>query len=399
MSEKRTSGGFQALGLPPSILNTLDQLGFDTPTPIQNAAIPLVLDGCDVIGIAQTGTGKTLAFGLPIVARLMPGEMALVLAPTRELALQIEETFRQIGATTALLIGGAPIRPQVSKLHLRPDVVVATPGRLLDHVGQRNIDLRAATVVVLDEADRMLDMGFAPDIRRILDQTLDDRQTLLFSATMPPEIEALAKRYLYQPERVEFEGEGTAAELVRHELVVVNRNDKSDMLYDLLRDHRGSVLVFSRTKHGAHELARTVRGFGHTVAELHSDRSLEQRQMALKGFKNGAYRVLVATDIAARGIDVKDIELVVNFDVPTKPEDYVHRIGRTGRAGVKGLAITLATPEQHRDVTNIEKLIHERIMMSARSPLSMERSPLRNESAPRREGRRRSPRARTLFSR
>lgn len=357
MSQTQNSKGFNALNLTPGLLRKLDQLGFVTPTPIQRDAIPFAMEGRDVIGIAQTGTGKTLAFGLPMAANLQPQEIGLVIAPTRELAQQIEETFHKLGIRTALLIGGASMGRQLSQLRARPTVIVATPGRLIDHLDQRSLELKRASIVVLDEADRMLDMGFAPAIKRILNQTPRSRQTMLFSATMPKEIAELAAQYLNDPKRIEIERPGTAAELVEQELRVVSQSDKQAELDSLLKEHKGTVLVFARTRYGAKKLARNVRTMGHTAAELHSDRTLAQRTAALHGFKTGAYRVLVATDIAARGIDVKEIALVVNYDVPANPEDYVHRIGRTGRAGSTGRAVTLATPEQHGDIRDIEKLL------------------------------------------
>lgn len=375
MSETKTMEGFRALNLSPSTFQKIDRLGFTVPTPIQLQAIPVALDGRDLVGIAQTGTGKTLAFGLPIVETLKQGQIALILAPTRELALQIQETFQQLGNRAALLIGGDSFGRQVSFLRSRPSVIVATPGRLEDHLAQRTLDLNRVSIVVLDEADRMLDMGFAPAIRRILDKTPRQRQTMLFSATMPGEIAELAKNYLHEPVRLQISQPGQTADNVEQELVVLTQQDKTGMLGSLLKDHPGSVLVFARTRHGARKLAKTVRDFGHSAAEIHSDRTLEQRRSALKGFKNGLYRVLVATDIAARGIDVKDIGLVVNFDIPEKAEDYVHRIGRTGRAGASGRAITLATPDQQGDVRDIERLLKTSFAISDRSTLKLERPP------------------------
>ncbi|MBI5707570.1 MAG: DEAD/DEAH box helicase [Armatimonadetes bacterium] len=367
MIQTQKAQGFNALALPPSLLSKIDRLGFHTPTPIQRDAIPVALDGHDLIGIAQTGTGKTLAFGLPIAATLRQGEIALVLAPTRELALQIQEVLNQLNLRTALLIGGAPMGKQISQLRSRPQVIIATPGRLIDHLEQRTMDLRAAAIVVLDEADRMLDMGFSQAVRRILSQVSSERQTMLFSATMPREIVDLASQYLCQPVTVQVNRPGTTAEDVEQQLVVVHHEDKAQVLGDLLDDHKGSVLVFARTRHGARKVARNVHRMGHSSAELHSDKTLVQRRAALDGFKAGKYRVLVATDIAARGIDVKDIAVVINYDVPQKAEDYVHRIGRTGRAGASGLAITLATPDQHQDVRDIERLLKSEFPLSERS--------------------------------
>lgn len=345
----------------------------------------------DLVGIAQTGTGKTLAFGLPIVSRLKPGQVALIIAPTRELADQIEEVFTLLGVNTALLIGGEGMRRQVAQLRRRPAVIVATPGRLEDHMARETVTLAGVAIVVLDEADRMLDMGFAPAIRRILAHTPKKRQTMLFSATMPKEIADLAATYLVDPVRIDVAPQGTAASGVDQELLMVAKDDKNETLREILHEHRGTVLVFARTRHGARKIARVVRGFGHSAAELHADRTLAQRRAALDGFKTGEHRVLVATDIAARGIDVKDIALVVNYDVPEKPEDYVHRIGRTGRAGAKGRAIMLATPEQHKDVRDIERLLRTELPLSPRSRLKMDRpASSAGRSAPAPQARRKS---------
>jgi ATP-dependent RNA helicase RhlE len=376
MSETN-NGGFRALNLAPKLLQKLDRLGFVTPTPIQSAAIPYALKGRDVVGIAQTGTGKTLAFGIPTISRLNEGEVALVLAPTRELAQQIQETLISLGMRTALLIGGAPMGRQISQLRSRPDAIIATPGRLMDHMNQRTVDLRRVRIAILDEADRMLDMGFAPAIKKILEVTPRDRQTMLFTATMPKEIAELANSYLRNPERVEVTPTGTAPELVEQELVFVKADEKPTFLGGLLVEHTGSVLVFAKTRHGARKLAKAVRNLGHTAAEIHSDRTLAQRREALSGFKTGMYRILVATDIAARGIDVKEISLVVNYDVPEKPEDYVHRIGRTGRAGANGKAITIATPDQHRDIRDIERLLNRKLPLSQSSTASVPRPSVR----------------------
>lgn len=378
--------GFADLGLPTPLLRQLTSLGFTTPTPIQSRAIPPMLEGRDVIGIAQTGTGKTLAFGLPMLTRLKPGQCGLVLAPTRELAQQIQETLDRFSVDTALLIGGAPMGPQIRQLKAHPRIIVATPGRLLDHLAQRTLDLRHVATVVLDEADRMLDMGFAPAIRRILDQTPDARQTLLLSATLPNSIADLAKAYLRQPVRIEIERPGTAATTVDQQLMILAKEDKKEALRDLLAENPGTILVFARTRHGARSLARTVRACGHTAAELHSDRTLPQRRAALAGFKAGEVRILVATDIAARGIDVHEISLVVNYDLPQVAEDYVHRIGRTGRAGHRGRAITLATPDQVNEVRDIERLLQTslpRIRRRGETATLAHRSPEPRPASPR----------------
>lgn len=367
MSQTITKSGFAALSVSPALYQTLAKAGITTPTPIQAESIPIALDGDDLIGIAQTGTGKTLAFGLPIAQNLKPGQVALVLAPTRELAQQICETFAKLNLRTTLVVGGASMSLQVRQLRANPSVIVATPGRLLDHLQQGTVRLNRVSYVVLDEGDRMLDMGFAPAIRKIMDRVPKQRQTMLFSATMPKAIEELASTYLDRPERVEVAPAGTASELVEQELVFLEFGEKPNMLSELLYENKGSVLVFARTRHGAKKLAHTIRRNGHTAAELHSDRTLSQRRAALQGFKDGQFRVLVATDIAARGIDVKEISLVVNYDVPENPEDYVHRIGRTGRAGAEGRAITLALPDQTGDVRDIERILGRELRISPRS--------------------------------
>ncbi|MDP2625153.1 MAG: DEAD/DEAH box helicase, partial [Candidatus Peregrinibacteria bacterium] len=357
---------FYGLGIAPDILKRLESLNFVQPTPIQYKAIPIGIRGEDLIGIAQTGTGKTLAFSIPMIQRLAATKChGLVLCPTRELALQVEETLKKVGGAfglkTEVIIGGANMTRQVRALKARPNVIVATPGRLIDHLQQRTVSLEKVGVLVLDEADRMLDMGFAPQLKKIMVMLPNSRQTMLFSATMPAKIAEIARQYMAKPLRVEVAPAGTTAEQVEQELFVVPRNQKMALLQQLLIEYKGTVLVFSRTKHGAKKITRIINNIGHKAAEIHSNRSLGQRHEALDGFKTGRYRVLVATDIAARGIDVTDIELVINFDLPDNSEDYVHRIGRTGRAGSTGRAISFACPEQGRDVKAIERLINIRL--------------------------------------
>jgi ATP-dependent RNA helicase RhlE len=354
--------GFHGLGIAPKFLEILAKNNFTQPTPIQNQSIPVAIQGKDIIGIAQTGTGKTLAFGIPMLQNMVKNKgKGLVLLPTRELALQVEESImkigRSLGLRTVVLIGGEDIKRQIRKLRQDPHVYIATPGRLNDHLTQKTAKLDAVKVLVLDEADRMLDMGFAPQIKKIVDKIPADRQTMLFSATMPQEIVALAKSYMKLPVRVEVAPAGTTSKDVAQELIFVDKHDKPHILSGLLDKHKGSVLVFTRTKYEAKKVAKLVRDFKHTAAEIHSNRSLAQRREALSGFKLGKYRVLVATDIAARGIDVTGIELVVNYDLPANGEDYVHRIGRTGRAGSNGRAISLAMPHQRADVRSIERVI------------------------------------------
>jgi ATP-dependent RNA helicase RhlE len=360
---------FENLGLTPAVLSLLAQHKYMNPTPIQHQAIPHAAQGKDVIGVAQTGTGKTLAFGLPLVQQLAETRgHALILAPTRELVLQIEETIARFAPafnlTRAILIGGTSINPQIDALRRNPNIIVATPGRLLDHIHQSTIRLNDVSILVLDEADRMLDMGFWPQIREIIQAVPKERQTMLFSATLSREIVDLATKHMKLPISIEVAPPGTTAERVSQEVFIVRKDDKPRLLEKVLADHVGPAIVFTRTKHGAKKIARAVKIFGHDAAEIHSNRSLAQRREALNGFKSGKYRVLVATDIAARGIDVKDIALVINYDLPSQAEDYVHRIGRTARAGAEGHAISFATPDEKRDLRDIERLIRMPIATS-----------------------------------
>ncbi|RJQ28069.1 DEAD/DEAH box helicase [Candidatus Parcubacteria bacterium] len=365
----RNEKGFQGFGIAPAILEVLARLNFVTPTPIQEQAIIPLLQGKDVMGIAQTGTGKTLAFGIPLVqSAIQKKGLSLVVAPTRELAIQIDEAIsavgKPLGLKTAVLIGGEPMGKQLRQLSRNPDIIIGTPGRIVDHTEQRTISLGNTKILVLDEADRMLDMGFAPQLKRIHALLPKERQTMLFSATMPESIFSMARTYLSLPIRVEVAPQGSTAKDVAQEVFFVPHEDKPRLLEKILQEYRGSVLVFARTKYGAKRIAFMVRGFGNPAAEIHSNRSLNQRKEALQGFKNGTYRVLVATDIAARGIDVKNIELVINYDLPENAEDYVHRIGRTGRAGEIGKAISFARPDEKRDVRVIEHLISKELPVS-----------------------------------
>ena len=361
---------FNTLGIPEPILALLAKNGFTTPTPIQHQAIPHAIQGKDVIGIAQTGTGKTLAFGIPAIAQLIanPGMRAAIILPTRELALQVDEAFRKIAPflklRSVVLIGGASMYLQEKDLRLDPQIIIATPGRMIDHLERRTLELSKVGILILDEADRMLDMGFAPQIAKILKTVPRDRQTMLFSATMPAEIAAIAVNHMKTPLRIEVAPQGTSADKVEQEMIVISKDAKFPALIVLLKENPGSVLVFTRTKHGAHRVCRWLEQSGVPSGELHSERSLQQRIKALDGFKKGTVRVLVATDIAARGIDVKDIKLVVNYDLPENDEDYVHRIGRTARAGTSGKAISFATPDQLRSVKSIERLIRKSIPLS-----------------------------------
>ena len=366
-----TQNNFDNLGIAPKLLEILNRNKFEHPTPIQQQTILPAIEGKDLIGIAQTGTGKTLAFGVPMIQRLAQssGRMTgLIILPTRELAMQVNETLKKIGGTlglrTAILIGGEHMGRQVRMLKQNPQITIATPGRLLDHIESRKLSLSSVGILVLDEADRMLDMGFAPQIKKVLQHVPKKRQTMLFSATMPNEIVEIARSYMSLPLRVEVAPSGSAAQNVTHELFFVGARDKSQLLRNILSQYTGSVLVFSRTKFGAKKITTQVRAMGHAASEIHSNRSLKQRIEALDGFKIGRYRVLIATDIAARGIDVTGIQLVVNYDLPDNPSDYVHRIGRTGRAGMAGHAISFATPDQRVDVKNIERLIRKNLPVS-----------------------------------
>jgi len=368
------------LGIAPGLLAAIGRLKFTEPTPIQRRSIPIGLEGKDLIGVAQTGTGKTLAFGIPMIQRLarLRGN-GLVLLPTRELAVQVNEAIQAVGAQlglrTAVLIGGAPEGPQKRAIEKKPRVIIATPGRLVDFLEQRVVNLANIQVLVLDEADRKLDMGFAPQINKILRVLPKDRQTMLFSATIPPEIVGLARQHMKLPINIEIAPSGTAAEKVVQEVFFIEKEAKTRLLQVLLAEYLGAVLVFTRTKHGARKLTRDVRAMGHAVAEIHSDRSLGQRREALEGFKTGKYRVLVATDIAARGIDVAGIELVVNYDLPTQTQDYVHRIGRTARAGMAGRAISFATFDQRSDIRDIEQLIHTGLSIKPVPALPHDKAP------------------------
>jgi ATP-dependent RNA helicase RhlE len=362
---------FKALNLSDSILRGIQAAGYTEPTPIQLRAIPVVLGGGDLIASAQTGTGKTAAFALPILTKLAahrPGQNArvLILEPTRELAAQVETAFRDFARFSDLravaIFGGVGYGYQRQELKRGADVIVATPGRLMDYLKEGTISLRDISILVLDEVDRMLDMGFLPVVKDIISRCPKNRQTLFFSATVPPEIAAVASFALRNPTRVEVGVNRSVNESVKHAVYPVSFEQKFDLLLALLaKTDFDSVLVFSRTKHGADKIARRLRDANHSVAVLHANRSQNQRLEALAGFKSGKYEVMVATDIAARGIDVAGVSHVINYDVPEKPEDYVHRIGRTGRAQAVGDAFTLVTPENAGDVRDIERFIGQKI--------------------------------------
>lgn len=356
---------FHALGLSEALLQDLASAGFISPTPIQEQAIPPALAGRDVIGCAQTGTGKTAAFVIPMVERLaaLPkGQpQALILAPTRELALQTLTTIEKLGrsrrVSATVIVGGADMQAQVRGLRQRPEILVATPGRLLDHMWNGTISLSSIKMLVLDEADRMLDMGFAPQINQILDALPEERQTLLFSATLPTDLARLVQASVNNPVRVMVTPSATTADGVTQAVHHTSHDAKADLLLSILGADKDTALVFTRTKHRADRLGRMLGSAGHKVAVLHGDRSLSQRRAALEGFKRGTFRVLVATDIAARGIDVANIGHVINFDLPNCPEDYVHRIGRTARMKTTGRATSFVTGEDHQQLRDIERLL------------------------------------------
>ena len=363
---------FSKLGLAPAQVSACESLGYKLPTPIQREAIPIILTGRDVIGCAETGTGKTAAYLLPILQRLSgnfrPGLRVLVLAPTRELALQIDENYTALNQVknnrSVIAIGGASIRTQLAQLRRGAAVLIATPGRLLDLVERRAVDLSTIEVLVLDEADRMLDMGFLPAIRRVLSLLPAKRQTLLFSATMSSSIEQLARSTTKNPQLVEVSTRGRAATLVEQIAYQVPLESKTTLLLDLLEKESGRferVLIFTRTRRGAERLSHLLGARDHRVKRIHADRTQPQREEALRAFSEGRARVLVATDIAARGLDIDAVSHVINYDVPAAPEDYVHRVGRTGRAGSHGQAISIVAPSDEGAMRAIERLTGQTI--------------------------------------
>jgi ATP-dependent RNA helicase RhlE len=380
---------FRQFGLSPEILRAVQEMRYTTPTPIQEKAIPHVLQGKDLLGSAQTGTGKTAAFALPILHRLAAGPRAgrgrrivrsLVLTPTRELALQIGESFGAYGKYTgmrhAVIYGGVSQRPQEQSLQKGVDILVATPGRLLDLMGQKLISLATVEIFVLDEADRMLDMGFIVDIRRIIETLPSKRQTLMFSATMPAEIVRLSSTLLRDPVRVQVAADAAPADDVEHHLYYVEKSSKADLLKALLADDAiKNALVFTRTRHGADRVERTLSRAGVRVEAIHGDKSQGSRERALSAFKKGDIRVLVATDIAARGLDIVDLSHVVNYDLPNEPEAYVHRIGRTGRAGASGTAISFCGFEERPLLAEIERLMSRHLAVVADHPFASPAKP------------------------
>ncbi|MBS5670900.1 MAG: DEAD/DEAH box helicase [Firmicutes bacterium] len=385
---------FQELQLLPSILRAVGEMGYECPSPIQAAAIPHVLAGRDLIGCAQTGTGKTAAFAIPILQRLQ-GRIgrehkpirALILTPTRELALQIQENFTQYGkylpVRTAVIFGGVGQTPQIEAVQAGVDVLVATPGRLMDLRNQGHIDLTKLDMFVLDEADRMLDMGFIRDVRKIISWLPQKRQTLLFSATMPREIAELSQTLLKDPIRVEVTPQSSTVDAIRQKLYRVEQAEKKNLLQEVLRDESlTSVLVFTNTKHRANRVAELLNGAGIPAMAIHGNKSQSARVLALSSFKEGTIRALVATDIAARGIDVSGLPCVINFELPNVPETYVHRIGRTGRAGRPGLAISFCNREEEAYLRDIEKLIGKKVPVVRDHALPVVETPVKKTPEP-----------------
>ena len=355
---------FKDLGLCPELLETIEELGYEEPTPVQVKAIPPIIEGRDMVGSAQTGTGKTAAFALPTLHRLAkPGACrALALAPTRELAIQIEENFRkygnQMGFNMALLYGGVKYGKQLDQLRNNPDIVVATPGRLLDHIGQGNLDLSNIEILILDEVDRMLDMGFIEDVTKIIQKTPRSRQTLLFSATIPDSVVRLADWALDNPAEAKIDIKISAADTVSHALYPVPAIQKFDLLIALLKNIEfENLIIFFQTRRGTDKISRWLTEHGQDVRVLHSDLKQRDRMSALQDFKDGKVKILSATDVASRGLDISNVTHVINYDVPQHSEDYVHRIGRTGRARTEGEAFTLCKPEELPLVQSIEKLL------------------------------------------
>ena len=393
ISRLRNIMNFSELGLAPAQVRACESLGYKIPTPIQRQAIPTILTGRDVIGSAETGTGKTAAFLLPVIQRLSeslrPGLRVLVLAPTRELALQIHENYAALNQVktnrSVIAIGGANIRPQLADLRRGPAVLIATPGRLLDLIERGAVRLSTIEVLVLDEADRMLDMGFLPAIRRVLSLLPVKRQTLLFSATMSSSIEQLARATTKNPELVEVSTRGRAATLVEQVAYKVPAESKMALLLELLEkepERFERVLIFTRTRRGAERLSHVLQARDHRVKRIHADRSQSQREEALRAFSEGRARVLVATDIAARGLDIDAVSHVINYDVPAAPEDYVHRVGRTGRAGSRGQAISMVAPADEVSLRAIERLTGQSIKRIAPGGVDIPSSPVSPVKSP-----------------
>ena len=372
---------FTEMGLPKTLVKRLAALGITEPTPIQTHAIPAVLDGKDVMGLAQTGTGKTAAFGLPLVTPLLAAGKkpdpktvrGLILAPTRELAKQISDNLSNFVENTplkiGLVVGGVSINPQIKRLARGTDILVATPGRLMDLLDRRALTLAATTFLVLDEADQMLDLGFIHSLRKIASLLPSERQTMLFSATMPKQMNELSSSYLQNPVRVEVAPAGKAADKISQSLHFIAKSEKPALLIELLDQHRDRLaLVFSRTKHGAEKLKKTLEKSGFAAESVHGNKSQGQRERALRSFKSGQTKILVATDVAARGLDIPDVRFVYNFDLPNVPENYVHRIGRTARAGASGAAVAFCAPDETGELKAIQKALGQSIPVASGRP-------------------------------
>ena len=388
---------FESLNLCQPLLAALDEIGYVTPTPIQEQAIPLLMEGRDMLGCAQTGTGKTAAFSLPILDAMAEDPWSgkrrirsLMLCPTRELASQIrdniDEYARHLDIHSMVMFGGVSQRPQEKKLRKGVDILIATPGRLLDLIGQGLVDLSNVQFLVLDEADRMLDMGFIRDIRKILALIPEDRQSLLFSATMPSSIVELSRDMLYEPVKIEVTPESTTVEAIEQSLMFVMKSDKRALLTHIIRDENPEkVLVFSRTKHGCNRIVKQLAADGIEALAIHGNKSQGARERALGRFRNGTLQVLIATDVASRGIDVSDISHVINLDLPNEPEVYVHRIGRTGRAGQGGITIAFCDENEGEFLRGIEKTIRQKIPVDEDHPFHSEKAKSRKgEKAPKR---------------
>jgi len=402
---------FADIGLRAPILRAVEEGGYETMTPIQSKAIPLVLEGKDLIGVAQTGTGKTAAFSLPIIQLLLKGEgkrtskatRSLILAPTRELAIQIGENIRAyakyLHLKAMLIYGGASEKPQIKSMLPGVDILIATPGRLLDLVERRHINLGKVEFLVLDEADRMLDMGFIRDIKKIMAHIPKKRQTVLFSATMPKSVETLANNISHKPSRIEIAPAATTAEKVTQHVLMVPKGRKRDLLAHILKDDAiKRVVVFTRTKHGANKVAKNLEQLNITAGAIHGNKSQNARQKALKEFRAGDIRVLVATDVAARGIDIDGVTHVINYEIPNEPESYVHRIGRTARAGAAGISMSFCDHSERGYWRDIEKIIRQKVPVMENHPYHAEgidmrfapdeeEKPARRRGGPRRSGR------------
>ncbi len=355
---------FAAFGLPPKLLQSLHRMQFTTPTPVQAQTIPLAMEGKDVLGSAQTGTGKTGAFGIPIIAHLMTqqGTAALIMTPTRELATQVQAAIQAMNPTldirSALLIGGEPMPRQFRQLHQHPRIIIGTPGRINDHLARGTLKLNNVRFLVLDETDRMLDMGFGVQIDKIVGFIPKERQTMMFSATLPPNIVKMSAKYMHNPVRVAVGSTTTPLAKIKQELIQTSEGEKYPQLLEQLKTREGSVIIFVKMKHGTERLAERLGKAGHAASAIHGDLPQRKRDRVIQQFRDKEYRILVATDVAARGLDIPHIEHVINFDLPQCPEDYIHRVGRTGRAGAEGAAVNLLTPADYVKWRAIHKLIH-----------------------------------------